>query len=407
MTFLFSGVEQDDVYENYFKEYIAHGALVNSKRSESFIKGVYPACMTRASGCHTWDSNGNRYIDYICANGTNWFGYGNKQIAEAMYHQSLRGTLFSVGSNLEIEVGKHFQNLFTHLDRMRFLKSGSEGCVSAVKIARTFTGKKMVLSQGYHGHGPEFVSLTTPANGCPDTGNIKELNPDLSQIDDTIAAVIIEPIIIDYSTDRIDWLMRLRDKCKKHKVLLIFDETITAYRFPKFSIARTYNINPDIAVQGKAIANGMPLSIIGGRKDVMEADYFVSTTHAGETLTLAAALSCLKLVVGDYHPSAIWEKGKDFMEQFNSINRNIQLKGYPTRGIIWGATDLYKSLFMQEMCKAGVLLGASWFYSLDLDKEKENVLDIARTQIDKINKGEVKLNGPMPQSPFAQKVRKL
>jgi glutamate-1-semialdehyde aminotransferase len=397
------------VYEGILKEYIAHGALVNSKRAESHVYGVYPVVAVRGSGPHFWDHAKNRYIDFICALGTQYFGYGNRRIAQAMDSQAKNGVLFSVASTKVAEVAHDLRDIFTHCDRMRFLKSGSDGCSAAIRIARTFTGRDTILSDGYHGYHDSFTSLTSPATGCPSSDNlhIKSLK-DISQVNESVAAVIIEPIIIDASQERIDYLYKLRDACEKSKTLLIFDETITAYRFKDFSVARTFHVKPDISVQGKCLANGMPFSMVGGRKDVMEADYFVSTSFAGEALTLAAVSECIKMIRGEYSPADLWNKGIDFLEEFNSIAPDIvSIEGYPTRGVLRAANDTVKALFMQECCRGGVIFGPSWFYSHDLHKCNQEVFQTVRESIARIKNGKAKLLGRIPQSPFAQKVRKL
>jgi glutamate-1-semialdehyde aminotransferase len=408
MSFNLEGKTNSQVYEGPLKDVIAHGALVNSKRAESYVYGPYPTVAKRATGARFWDHNDKQYIDYVCGLGTMYFGYGNRNITAAMANQMNNGVLFSVESQNVIEAGNDLRNIFTHCDRMRFLKSGSDGCSAAVRIARAFTGRYNILSDGYHGMADIFTSLTPPAIGCPPKENlhIQQLM-NLDQIDSTVAAIIIEPIILDYSQDRIDYLYRLRDKCKKTGTLLIFDETITAYRWRDYSVARDINLRPDLSVQGKCLANGMPISMVGGRKDVMEADYFISTSFAGEAVTLAAVIECAKLVRNAFSPNALWEKGREFLDLFNSIDpKVIRIEGYPTRGVLRASDDLTKAIFMEQCVEAGVFFGPSWFYSHDVHYFKDEVIKICRGVVSKIKRG-TKLKGKMPSSPFASKVRKI
>ena len=383
---------------------IAHGALTNSKRPESFVKGVYPTHAKMAYGCRLIDVDDNQYIDFICGLGTNYFGYRNPEVRAAVNHVlEIGGPTYSLGSSYEVLYAERVKEVFPFLDRVRFLKTGSEGCSAAVRIARAFTGRSMILSDGYHGWHDEFTQLTQPANGVAQIGWNRKLSE--SVINAECAAVIIEPIITDFSPERRAFLEKLRENCTKNGVILIFDETITAYRFPENSVARHLNILPDLWVGGKALAGGLPLSVVGGRADVMECDYFVSSTWAGDNLALAASNVCIDMIHGDYKPSDLWIFGQEFMERFNAISPDVQLVGYPTRGIYKYKNELFKALFMQECCLAGILIGPSWFYNRYLHEEINNVISITRAVIKKINNGKCRLQGELPRSPFAQKVR--
>jgi glutamate-1-semialdehyde aminotransferase len=388
---------------------IAHGALTNSKRPSAFVRGVYPTHIRRGHGSVLFDVDGNRYIDTVCGLGTNLFGYGNPQIGEAVARaMQSGGSVFSLGSDLEVEVAETLKGTFPFLERLRFLKTGSEGCAAAVRIARAFTGRDYIISEGYHGWHDEFTSLTPPANGVLEASYI--LN-DMDYLYDAggefgvVAAVIIEPVITDISKERREKLQEIREFCDEHGILLIFDETISAYRFPNYCVARHWNILPDLWIGGKAIAGGLPLSVVGGRADVMESDYFVSSTWAGDRLALAAAQVADGLVHGPYNPADLWLYGQEFQEKFNAVSPCVQAAGYPTRGVWKFATDMHKVLWMQEMCKAGILVGPSWFYTKYIHTELDNLLSIHKGVIKNIEEGKYRGEGDPPQSPFAERVR--
>jgi glutamate-1-semialdehyde aminotransferase len=286
---------------------------------------------------------------------------------------------------------------------MRFLKTGSEACSAAVRIARAYTGKDFILSDGYHGWSDGFVSMTPPAIGVKDPHFFYPLKE--ARNFDRAAAVIIEPVITDHSSDRIQYLRELREKCTKEGVLLIFDETITGMRFPRLSVANWCGVAPDIAILGKAIGGGFPLSVVGGRKDIMEQDYFVSSTFAGDTIALAACKRLFEIIHNENSVERIWNDGEIFKEEFNKISPDfIRLEGYPTRGVFKG-TEIGNALFFQEAVKAGVLFGSSWFYCLPHADERHRVIALCKTIISRIEKNEVKLEGEMPKKPYAQKVR--
>lgn len=390
---------------------IAQGYLTNSKRPQSHVKGVYPTHVSHGRGARLWDHEGRSYLDFICGLGTNLLGYGNTRIAAAMAAEIERGYCHSFATHHEVEAAEKLKELFPFVEAVKFLKSGSEACSAAIRIARAATGRKWILSDGYHGWHDDFVSLTAPAIGVvPDKygRNIRHISDERMAVCsfDEVAAVIVEPVITDCSDERRRWLQDLRARCTKHGVLLIFDEVITGLRWPRFSVAAHWSITPDLIVLGKALGGGMPLAAVGGRYSVMNAaEYFVSSTYAGETLSLVAAKTAMTLLQTRYSLDDLWERGRAFLDSFNALAPDLlRIEGYPTRGAFKGEL-LTKALFFQEMCEAGVLFGPSWFYNFDLASEAVGVLDGCRDVLTKIRLGQVTLRGEMPQSPFAEKVR--
>ena len=385
-------------------KYIAQGALTNSKRLECLVKGVYPGFASRGKGALLYADKGV-FIDFICGLGVNLLGYAEENITRAIMLAASQGYLFSLSSELEWKLGERINQWAPFIEQIKILKSGSDGCASAVKIARAFTGRKLILTEGYHGHNDEFVSLTPPAYGCVQNENIRFLKD--YKLDDSVAAVIIEPIITDFSPERLDWLRELRKQCTLVGAQLIFDETITAFRFRKGLFSVTSDIIPDLVVFGKALANGMPISIVGGKTNVMSCNqYFVSTTYAGEILTLSAAIEVLRQLELKYDLNHLWLTGENFKKEFNSIDPSIvSLEGYNTRGVFKFKDDITKALFFQECCKAGILVGPSWFWSFPLQEYSDQALLIFRDVVHKITKGGACLEGEMPSSPFAAKLR--
>jgi glutamate-1-semialdehyde aminotransferase len=244
---------------------LGQGALTNSKRPSCFVEGVYPIAIDWGRGCEVWDTKGKRYIDFICALGTNLIGYGHTEIVDTIFKQVQRGILFSLGTPQEVYTAERLKGIFPFVDCVKFLKSGSEACTAAVRIARANRPeRKLIYSDGYHGWHDEFVSLAPPHYGVMDHTQIGKLPERLEDIDPRACAIILEPVLTDASPTRIEYLRTLRDFCTRHGVLLIFDEIITGFRFPKWSVSTTYGITPDLICLGKAIAGGMPLSVVGG-----------------------------------------------------------------------------------------------------------------------------------------------
>lgn len=386
---------------------IAQGALTNSKRPSCHIMGVYPTHLERGQGCHVWDTSGKRYIDFICGLGSNLLGHGHPEIEEAAVRGFRRGSTLSLGSPLEVEYAERLQAAFPGvIERIKVLKTGTEACAAAIRIARAATGRKNVLSHGYHGWTDEFVSLTPPAHGVPRTFEHIGTLDNLEQIDEDTAAVIIEPVLVDASETRLEFLRALRAKCTETGALLVFDEIVTGFRFPMLSVSNWSRIQPDLILLGKAIGGGLPISVVGGREKVMNAsEYFVSSTFAGDMVALSAALKVLDLVKDKYPMDLLWSQGARFFQTFNVLWPDaIKIKGYATRGVFDGNKDAI-DLFRQEACKAGILFGSSVFFSFPHAFVTDQVLSTCQDIMLRIKTGSVRLEGEPSQSPFAQKVR--
>jgi glutamate-1-semialdehyde aminotransferase len=382
---------------------ISHGALTNSKRPESFVKGVYPSHLLSGNGPFLTDVSGKKYFDFICGLGSCLLGYNHNSLVEAGIKAETMGCTLSLSSTYEVMLAEKIREYFPSIERVRFLKTGSEACTAAVTIARSYTKRMTVLSDAYHGWNPEFISLTPPANGCPPSPYIKPLTG--NKIDDSIAAVIIEPVITDWSDARKRQLEEIREQCTRYGVKLIFDETITALRFPSLSVATYFGISPDLMVFGKALGGGGALACVGGKAEIMECDYFVSSTFAGEIGPIMKALKVLDIVKNQIPVLRLWEFGVNFWHSFNSIMDGIvHYEGYPTRGVLKGE-EMPKALFMQEACKAGLLFGASPFLMYPHMQYREEIYSVLRDVAMKIKIGKVKLEGDLPMKPYAQTIR--
>ncbi len=395
----------DYSWEVRSKNSIAQGSLTNSKRIACLVQGIYPSHVTRSKGCFVWDSQNVKFIDYICALGTNLLGYCNPDIQNAVLSQLHQGVSFSLSTTKEVEFAERFKEFFPSFDRIKIFKTGSDACATSLKIARAYTNRKMVLSDGYHGNADEFISLSEPGYGCVQKEHIAKLT-DLSQITPDIAAVIVEPVITDHSLDRRNYLEALRLACTKNGVVLIFDEVITALRFPKHSVSNYYGVDPDLWIGGKALGNGFPLCVLAGKQDLMNCkEYFASGTYYGEALSLAAGLEVLNLLHNKFSTEILWKRGIMFKTKFNEAGQGIiGLEGYPTRGR-FVASDLVRGLFFQEMCKAKILIGPSWFYNFDLMDMDDIFFNVMVDIVTRIKNGSVKMEGQIPSSPFAQKMR--
>jgi glutamate-1-semialdehyde 2,1-aminomutase len=384
---------------------IAHGALTNSKRPQCFVEGVYPTHIHRGIDALTYDVDQNKYVDYICGLGTHLFGYRNEHIhGSVTAYLSNRGAIFSLGSELEVEVAENICDKFPQIEMLRFLKTGSEACSAALRIARAATGRSHVVSEGYHGWHDEFTSLTPPSIGIPQQQHIRK-HPKWPNLNE-LAAVIVEPVITEMSDVRTGWLHELRSFTRKCGALLIFDETVTGLRFPSMSVAKHLGIDPDLTIMGKAIGGGFPLALVGGKREVMAAEYFVSSTFAGDCVGLSGARAVLNIIKDATVLERLEVQAKAFQLNFNHLNPSVvSLEGYGTRCAFKFQDNLTMGRFFQECCKAGVLFGPSFFYGTKHSVHDEFTLSVCKSVLNKISNNAVKLEGNAPVVPFVQRAR--
>lgn len=393
-------------YYRRAQDCIAQASLTNSKRPECFIKGITPTHVTHGNGAWLFSPDGKKYLDFVCGLGSNLFGYANPYITNAVQSQLYKGTVYSLGSTLEVESAELVKGNFPFIQKLRFLKTGTEACMAAIRIARAHTERLKVLSSGYHGWSDSFISLTPPSLGVSLDKHIENFTS-LDQIKTDVACVIIEPIMTDHSTKRLEWLKLVVEKCQKNGVLVIFDEIITGFRWPKLSFANDSGIYPDIILLGKACGGGFPLSIVGLGKGIGHGkEWFVSSTFAGDTIALTAMNKTFEVLKNIYKIDDLWREAGYFLEEFNELwPEKIKLEGYPTRSVFVG-DELTKALFWQECARAGILVGSSFWFGFQHMEHRHFFLSSFKDIIQNIKTGSVKLLGEMPTSPFAQQLRR-
>lgn len=266
--------------------------------------------------------------------------------------------------------------------------------------------KWLVLSDGYHGRSDMWTSLTPPALGVPPDEYVKPL-PD-QYTDDLLkeaCAVIIEVIKLEDTDERKQWVKKLRKDCAENQVVFIADEVITGCRVEELSISKQWDLDPDIMVLGKAIANGFPLAVVGGKKEVMNCgEYFISSTFSSEALSLAACKATLQELTTKNMKDLVYYAKRfqqDLNGQLNKIDVNIE--GYGTRGSLDTTTE-NAALFMQEACKAGLLFGKAYFYHFGHLEEgiEETTLNLVCDIVERIKLGGVALEGEAPHQPFVR-----
>jgi glutamate-1-semialdehyde aminotransferase len=393
----------DFTYLRRASQSIAQGALTNSKMASSHIKGVYPTHLADGQGCRVLGVDGKAYTDYICGLGANLLGYGNAAIAKAIAENAGAAFSMSLGTPTEYRAAEKLKEFFCFIDSVKFLKTGTEACMAAIRIARAVTGRSKVLSHGYHGWSDAFVNLTPPGHGTVPSQS--ELFKSVSQIDSETACVIIEPVITDCSSARIHEVREIQKACEKHGALLIFDEVITGFRYENHGVCNAWGIIPDLICLGKSMGGGLPLAAVGGKDKIMQdMRYFVSSTFAGERLSLEASMAFMAEMQKHRHQERMQENASQFKQRFNELCPRVQIEGYPLRGTFVG-DPLDKALFFQEACKSGILFGPSFFWCLPHKEYTDITLAACSAIFRRLELGELKLEGEMPQSPFAMKAR--
>lgn len=362
---------------------ILSGTQLYSKGPETHIKGVSPIYLEKGKNAHVWDVDGNEYIDYDMGLGPILLGYCYEPVDNAVIEQLKYGMGFSLVSPKEVEYAELCIKNIPCAEKVRFLKTGSSATEGAIRIARAFTGKKHIIRGEYHGWHEWTVAAESVRQGGIlnesrqyvhkfEYNEFDELEKLFEEYKDEIAAVILEPVILD--EPKHNFLHNVLGICHANNSLLIFDEVVTGFRYSIGGAQEYFGITPDLATFGKGAANGMPLSIVAGKMHIMDAvdnKIFISTTFGGETLSLSAGIAVMKELEEKKVTERIWSLGSRLKEETNAMAERlgvtISLKGYSPRMMFdyrdkEGKQDWkYNSLFMQECVKRGVLLGWSIF----------------------------------------------
>lgn len=277
------------------------GAQTFSKSVTQYPHGVSPYFAARGRGARLWDVDGNEYLDFVNALASVTLGYADPDVDAAVAAQLRDGTIFTLSHRLEAEVAELICDLVPCAEMVRFGKNGSDATAGAVRIARAFTGRDHVLVCGYHGWQDWYIGATARHRGVPDA--VRALThafpyDDLPAVERLLAAhdcaaIVIEPMNIAAPSP--GYLAGLRDLATRSGALLVFDETITGFRFDEGGAQALFGVTPDLTTLGKGIANGFPLSAVCGRREPMRLmeEVFFSFTMGGETLSLAAAKAAL------------------------------------------------------------------------------------------------------------------
>jgi len=286
--------------------------------------GGTPLFFQRGKGARVWDADGNSYIDYVGSWGPLILGHAHPDVVKAVEHAASRGLSFGAPTEAEVEMAEFLCRSMPSLEQVRLVSSGTEATMSAIRLARGFTGRsKIVKFEGcYHGHGDSLLvkagsgALTygqpSSAGVPPETAActiVLDYNDEIA-LEKTfgdeggaIAAVIVEPVAgnMNLVAPKPEFLRALRALCTKHGAVLIFDEVMTGFRVALGGAQQLYGIKPDLTTLGKVIGGGMPVGAFGGRRDIMQqiaplGPVYQAGTLSGNPVAVAAGLATLRLI---------------------------------------------------------------------------------------------------------------
>ncbi|WP_457635403.1 glutamate-1-semialdehyde 2,1-aminomutase [Persephonella sp.] len=343
-----------------FKEaqkYLVGG--VNSPVRAFKALGMEPLFIEKGKGSRVWDADGNEFIDYVLSWGPLILGHAHDQIINAIKQISNYGTSFGAPTELEIQMAKAVVDAVPSVEMVRFVNSGTEATMSAIRLARGYTGKKKIIKFDgcYHGHGDSLLVSAgsgVATLGIPGTPGIPEELAQLTivlpynDIDaveeafkkhgDDIACVILEPVAgnMGVVAPSREYHQRLRDITKQYGALLIWDEVMTGFRLALGGAQELYGIDPDLTTMGKVIGAGLPVGAYGGKREIMlhvapEGPIYQAGTLSGNPLAMAAGLRQLQILKEKNPYQELDNKGKKLEDGFNQLIDKYGIKATVNR----------------------------------------------------------------------------
>ncbi|MCE9576255.1 MAG: aminotransferase class III-fold pyridoxal phosphate-dependent enzyme [Deltaproteobacteria bacterium] len=376
---------------------IPAGTQTLAKGPGQHVDGVAPKYASRGRGGRIWDVDGNEFVDLTMGVGPLVLGYGDPEVDDAIARQLQDGITFSLMHPLEVEVAELIRDVVPGAQSVRFSKTGADVTSAAVRLARAFTGRERVICCGYHGWHDWYIGTTDRHRGIPSASQdlvstfaYNDLASLREALDDDTACVILEPQVVLAPAP--GFLAGVRQLCDERGALLVFDEMWTGFRMALGGAQQAFGVTADLACFSKAIANGMPLSALTGRADVMQLldkDVFFFTTFGGEALSLAAAAATIPALRQRRVPELLAARGQALKAGFAEITHHLgldwtRLAGLDVRPQLQldarvGDPLLMKSFLQQELVRRGILW--SGFVNLcaaHRDEDLVYVLDACR-----------------------------
>lgn len=379
-------------------EFIPLGAQTFSKSITQYPRGAAPLFIDRAEGSRCWDVDGNEYVDFNNALCAITLGHCDPHVTSAVEAELRRGTIFSLSSEIEIQVARLIAETVPCAEKVRFGKNGSDATSGAIRAARALTGRERVAVCGYHGWQDWYIGSTARNKGVPRCmqelthgfayNDLHSLERLFSDHPSEFAAVILEPMNVAWPEP--GFLEGVLGLAREHGAISVFDETITGYRFALGGAQEYFGATPDLACFGKGLANGYPLSAVAGRAEIMREfeEVFFSFTMGGERLSLAAAVAAIGKARERDVPAALARQGQKIVEglgaliEQHSCGSFLNVSGHPSWSFLLirdaeGADQWeVRTLYIQEMLERGFLtLGSHNISYAHTDEDVERLLD--------------------------------
>ena len=402
------------------KKIIPSGGQTYSKGVTQFTDGVAPKYLDSGKGAYAIDVDGNKYIDYVLACQPLILGYSDKDVNKAINKQLKKGSTFSLHNKLEIDVAKTLIEIVPSAEMVRFGKNGADATTIGIRLARAYTKRDEIAFCGYHGWHDWFIATTDLNGGIPKFNNdlihkfnyndIESLEKIFKKRKNKIAAVMMEPLAVAepkcYSSKTCkrkicksfcqnNFLHKVKKLAKKNGAVLIFDEVVTGFRFSLGGAQELTGVTPDLTALAKAMSNGVPISAIVGKKNIMKLldKTFFSFTYGGDCIGLSAAKATIEKIKKKNVIEHIYKMGNHLKKGINNLSMKhglqdyIKCVGYPCRSILSingnkKFNDLeIKTFIQQELFKRGILWAAyhtiSWSHKKrEIDKTLNAFSDI-------------------------------
>ena len=363
---------------------IPGGAHTYSKGDDQFPQ-LSPHSIVRGKGARVWDVDGNEFVDWGMGLTSVLLGHAYEPIIKAITDELGNGVNFIRPSFIEAEFAEQVIEQIPSAQMVKFSKNGSNATTSAVKLARAYTEKEIVLrcfDQPFFSIDDWFIGDTDISSGVTQEtksktkhfryNNIEDLKETISKYkNDGIACVIMEAVATEEPKE--GYLQAVRDICTKENIVLIFDEVVSGFRFHPKGAQFLYGVTPDLSTFGKTMANGYSISALVGKREIMELGglehekervFLLSTTYGGETHHLRAAQKTIEILnSNDYEVTKyVWSVGKKIKDSYNQIVDELGLRSYTSmegidcRPYFFFKDNYMRTLFTQEMIKYGVLI---------------------------------------------------
>ena len=367
------------------KRVIPGGNMLLSKRSEMFLPDKWPSYYKKAKGCKIWDLDGREYTDMsIMGIGTNILGYGNDEVDEAVLNIVKDGNMSTLNCPEEVYLAEKLIDLHPWADMVRLARTGGEANAMAIRIARAASGKDKVAICGYHGWHDWYLSANLGDDNNLTSHLLPGLNPkgvpqnlkgsvipfnyncveELEEIIKSHDVGVIKMEVSRNSEPKDNFLIKVRKIANENNIILIFDECTSGFRQTNGGLHKLYEVEPDMAVFGKALGNGYAITAVIGRRDVMDVaqSTFISSTFWTERIGPTAALKTLEVMGKNKSWEVITNVGRDIGKRWKTLGGKYQLpikvNGLPSMiGFTIQSEDWlkYKTYITQEMLREGIL----------------------------------------------------